>query len=148
MTNITADQIITITKVVAFIIFMISCITIYHNTNSYEPSKRIIYIIAGTIVMYGITSIIFGIDTKGIEIQNQNVLNDTLKLMNAMKLIFTPINSMILLASLGNIFGKVKDRVYGTDKAGKRVIIVFVVFIILLVFEKGYMGNFVQGLVR
>lgn len=38
--------VITVTKFIALIIFAISCVTIYHNTNSYEPSKRIIYIIA------------------------------------------------------------------------------------------------------
>ena len=37
--------VITVVKIVAFMIFAISCVTIYHNTNSYEPSKRIIYII-------------------------------------------------------------------------------------------------------
>ncbi len=37
--------VVTIVKVIAFIIFAISCVTIYHNTNSYEKSKRIIYIV-------------------------------------------------------------------------------------------------------
>lgn len=38
-------MILTVIKIIAFIIFCLSCITIYHNTNSYEPTKRIIYII-------------------------------------------------------------------------------------------------------
>ena len=37
--------VVTVTKGIALIIFAISCVTIYHNTNSYEKSKRIIYII-------------------------------------------------------------------------------------------------------
>ncbi len=37
--------VVTITRVIAFIIFAISCVTIYHNTNSYEKSKRVIYIV-------------------------------------------------------------------------------------------------------
>lgn len=37
--------VILVTKIIAFIIFIISFVTIYHNTNSYEPSKRIIYIV-------------------------------------------------------------------------------------------------------
>lgn len=36
---------ITVIGIISFIIFVISCVTIYHNTNSYEPSKRIVYII-------------------------------------------------------------------------------------------------------
>lgn len=37
--------IVTIIKVIALMIFAVSCVTIYHNTNSYEKSKRIVYII-------------------------------------------------------------------------------------------------------
>ncbi|MDE5830388.1 MAG: hypothetical protein K2H53_01535 [Clostridia bacterium] len=37
--------VVTVVKGIALVIFAISCVTIYHNTNSYEPSKRVIYII-------------------------------------------------------------------------------------------------------
>lgn len=36
---------ITVIGIISFIIFVIAFVTIYHNTNSYEPSKRIVYII-------------------------------------------------------------------------------------------------------
>ena len=35
----------TVVKIVAFIVFAISCAVIYHNTNSYDISKRIGYIL-------------------------------------------------------------------------------------------------------
>ena len=35
----------TVIKIVALIVFIISCVVIYKNTNSYEPTKRVIYII-------------------------------------------------------------------------------------------------------
>ncbi len=34
----------TIIKIIAFVIFAISCIAIYHNTNSFSIKGRIIYI--------------------------------------------------------------------------------------------------------
>lgn len=37
--------VVAVIKGIALIIFAISCLTIYHNTNSYDPIKRIIYII-------------------------------------------------------------------------------------------------------
>lgn len=47
-------MIITIVRLIAVAIFAISCVTIYHNTNSYEPSKRVIYIIIrNNINVYG-----------------------------------------------------------------------------------------------
>ncbi|MCI8519691.1 MAG: hypothetical protein HFJ51_06625 [Clostridia bacterium] len=35
----------TIVKIIAFIVFALACAVIYHNTNSYEPAKRIGYIL-------------------------------------------------------------------------------------------------------
>ena len=93
--------------------------------------------------MYALTSMICGISSSGIEVKSEEALNDT---VTVMRLIFTPINSMILLASLGNIFGKVKDQIIGTDKAGIRTIVVIMVFILALIFEASYIGNFIHGL--
>lgn len=83
----------TLVKVIAFIVFAISCAVIYHNTNSYEPAKRIGYIIIGTIVMYIVTSVVGNLATSGINVKSDLALKDTLL---AMELLFTPINSMIV----------------------------------------------------
>lgn len=99
--------VITAIKAIAFIIFIISCITVYHNTNSYEPKDRIIYIIIGTLAIYFLTSIICNIETKGIVVENEQAINDV---KSVIKAIFTPINSIIILSTLGNTFGKVKER--------------------------------------
>ena len=40
---------LTVIKAIALIIFAVAVAVIYHNTNAYEPTKRIIYIIGGTI---------------------------------------------------------------------------------------------------
>lgn len=133
----------TVIKVIAFIVFAISCAVIYHNTNSYEPVKRIGYIVIATIVMYIVTSIASNIATSGINVKSELALKDALL---AMKLLFTPINSMIVFATLGNIFGKLKDNVIGMDKAGTRVIIMLVIFIIMLVIEASYIGGFVKDI--
>ena len=135
--------VITVIKIIAFIIFIISCITIYHNTNSYEPSKRIIYIILGTLAVYLLTSFICNMKAKGVSVQNEEAVNDVLSVVKA---IFTPINSIIILSTLGNTFGKVKDKVIDTDKAGKRLVIIAVVFLLIIIFEANYIGNFIENL--
>lgn len=82
-------------------------------------------------------------NTKGLQVSNEAALKDTLSVM---KFIFTPINSMIILSFLGNIFGKVKDQVIDSSKAGKNILILAVAFIIILVFETSYIGSFITGL--
>lgn len=129
----------TVVKIIAFIVFAISCAVIYHNTNSYEPAKRIGYIAVGTIIMYIVTSIVGSIATSGINVKSDLALKDILV---SMQLLFTPINSMIVFATLGNIFGKLKDKAIDTDKAGKRIIIMIAVFIVLLIIEASYIGGF------
>ena len=56
--------------------------------------------------MYFITSVICNIDISGITVKSEYALNDVLMVV---KLIFTPINAIILLAPLGNIFGKLYE---------------------------------------
>ena len=34
----------TVIKLISFVIFLVACVTIYHNTNSFEPKKRFICI--------------------------------------------------------------------------------------------------------
>lgn len=133
----------TIIKIIAFIILCISCVTIYHNTNSYEPKNRIIYIIIGMVIMYGITSIMCAMKSNGIKVDNADAINDTL---GVIKMIFTPINAMILLAPIGNILGKAKDETITTDSAGKRLAILLAVFVIIIIFETNYIGSFITNL--
>jgi len=98
----------TVVGLISFVIFAIACVTIYHNTNSYEPSKRIIYIIIGTVIIYVVTAMICGMDAKGVDTRSEEALNDT---VTVMELIFTPVNALIILSLLGNTFGKIKDQV-------------------------------------
>ena len=95
--------------------------------------------------MYAITSIICAIGSNGIVVENEEALKQT---VNVVKLIFTPINALMLLAILGNTFGKVKDQVLEKEKASKRTIIFIILFIIVLFFETSYIRNFIEGVLQ
>ncbi len=92
--------------------------------------------------MYFITSIICAIDTGGIQVKSEQALKDT---VNVIKWIFTPVNALIALSTIGNTLGKAKDQVITADTAGKRLIIIGVVLIILFIFETNYIKNFITG---
>lgn len=135
--------VLTVIKAVALIIFAVAVAVIYHNTNSYEPVQRIIYIIGGTVAVYIVTAIICTLSVSGMNVKSEAALEDTLSVM---KMMFTPINAMIVLATLGNVFGKLKDKAMETDKAGKIILIMVVVLIVVLVVESNYVGGFVHDL--
>ena len=65
--------------------------------------------------MYFITSIICTMNGKWISSNKVSALNDVESVLN---LIFTPINSLIVLSLLGNTFGKVKDNVIRNRQSG------------------------------
>ncbi len=130
-------------KGIAGIILIIACVAIYHNTNSFETKGRIIYIVVGMILMYFVTSVLCYINLKGVEIKNEQALHD---ILSVVKMIFTPLNAMVMLSLIGNTLGKAKDQVIDTDKAGKRLLILAIVFIIILIFETNYIGHFIKGL--
>lgn len=132
----------TVIKVIAFIIFVIACIAIYHNTNSYEPKKRIAFIIIGMIAMYAITSIMCTTNLNGIHVTNGQAIEDT---VSVIKWIFTPINALIALCSIGNTLGKAKDQEITTDKAGKRLVIIAIALVIIFIFESSYIRSFING---
>ncbi len=93
--------------------------------------------------MYALTSILCMIGAENLDVKSEDALKD---ITSVMKAIFTPVNSIIVLATLGNVFSKVKDKVIDTNQAGKRIIILLIIFIIILVFETSYIGGFIQNL--
>ena len=82
---------------VSLIVFVIACLTIYHNTNAFEPRQRVVYIVLGMVFMYLLTTIICSIKSKGIHIDKEHAIDETLKVA---KMLFTPVNGIIILASL------------------------------------------------
>ena len=72
----------TVIKIIALIILGVSCVTIYHNTNSFEPKKRIIYIINGMVIMYGLTCILCALNSNGIKTNNTDAIKQTLTITN------------------------------------------------------------------
>lgn len=94
------------------------------------------------LAMYAITGIICTTDITNLQVKNGQAVKDAL---DTMKLIFTPINGMIVLASLGNVFGKAKDQDISTEKAGKRLIIILVAIVIIFIFESSYIKSFITG---
>lgn len=93
--------------------------------------------------MYFIISMICNISSSKLVVENEQALKDVLMVV---KLIFTPVNTMLLLAPIGNVFGKLKDQTITTDKGGKRLVIILIVFIVIFVFETKYIGSFINTL--
>lgn len=55
-------EFITIVGLISAIIFIISCVTIYHNTNSFEPVQRVVYIIVrnSCCLLYNFSNLQYG----------------------------------------------------------------------------------------
>lgn len=95
------------------------------------------------LIMYIVTTIIFTIASRGIQSEKQASIN---KMLNTIKMIFTPLNAMIVCAPLGNIIGKAKEKEINMQKTKRRLIILLVAIIVIFAFEVNYISNFANNL--
>lgn len=93
--------------------------------------------------MYIVTAIIFVIASRGIQSENNASIN---KMLNTIKMIFTPLNAMIVCTPLGNIIGKAKDKDINMQKTKRRLIILLVAIIVIFAFEVNYIRDFINNL--
>ncbi len=129
--------------IISLIIYIIATIMIYHNVYNFEKTNKIKFIVLGIIVTFIITVIICSISSNGIH-SNDNYLATA---KNIAILLFSPINLIIALPYIGNVLNKYKEKRINESSLKKRFLILFVIFVIVIIFEIGYIKNFEIGLI-
>ncbi len=131
--------------ITTIIVYFILIAWTWQSLSLIERPKKLIFILLGTIIVYGITFIVFQI-TKGnitypdIELQAQ--------VQNILILIFTGINGIIVLPQIAKIADKIIGNEVEKEKIQKRILILALIFIICLIFESGYMKDIQEGIIN
>jgi hypothetical protein len=129
----------------AIIIYFILIAWAWESLGSIEKTKKIVIILIGIILMYGITWIIFQLSKGGIEYQNLEMQS---KVQNILVAIFTGINGIIVIPQIGKILDKINENNIEKEEMVKRLVILAIIFIICIIFEKGYMKNTQEGILK
>lgn len=131
--------------ITAIIVYFILIAWTWQSLGFIERSKKIIFILIGIVLMYGITFIIFQIAKNGITYQNVEIQSNV---QNVLVVIFTGINGIIIMPQVGKMLDKVREDEIKKEKLIKRIVVLILVFILCLIFESEYMKNTQEGILK
>ena len=126
-------------------IYLILIAWTWKNLGLMEPVKKVAFILMGTILMYGITWVIFQIAKNGIIYQNAEMQSNV---QNILVTIFTGINGMIVMPQTGKILDKIKEEEIGKVQLIRQIVLLIVIFILCLIFESGYIRDTQEGILK
>ena len=134
--------------VILFIIiamFIILFTWSWHCLEDIEKYEKIISIIIGTLIVYVITFIIFNISKSGINYEN---INNAKQMKMVYILMFTALNGYILLPFIYKKMAQVNSNEITKEKLAKSLIILFIIFIIVSIFEINYLKILQESFVQ
>ena len=117
----------------------------WNNLGSIEKYKKIIYMIIGFIIVYGITALIYQISKSGINYENQQVMET---IQNTLMSVFFTVNGYILLPHLFKKIDQLQNDEISTTTFQKTIIIFIVILAVLIFIESKYLANIQNGILQ
>ncbi len=131
--------------ITVIIIYFILIAWTWQSLSFVEIRKKVIFLIIGLVIMYGITLSIFQIAKKGINYENPEMQKE---IQNILVAVFTGINGMILMPQIARIWDKIKTKEIEKEKVTKRIIILVILFMICLIFETNSMKGTQESILK
>ena len=131
--------------VVTIIVYMILLGWTWSTLGDLDRIRKLIIIFFEVLIMYVITLILFGISENGLVYTSKDAQND---IRNVMVIIFTGINSLIVIPYINKQIIKLKEKEIEKENLIKKSIILCVIFVIFLVIECGYMKDTQKGIIK
>ena len=124
--------------IVLFILILniVSILLMYRSLDNMTQKEKLIYIAAGTVMMYLLTLIIYWISTRNIEITDVSRTGKDLIIF-----LFVPINGIIVLPLFAKSYCKFKDNKLSSRVFRNRGIALGILLLIILIVECAYFEN-------
>ena len=131
--------------IVLFILLLniVSILLIYRCLTGVEKKERFIFLAAGIAIMYMLTSFVYWISTRNVEITQVSQTGKDL-----ITFLFVPINGILILPLLAKSYAKYRVRNLSKKILINRGIVLGVFLLILLVIECIYFENIQDGVVN
>lgn len=131
--------------IVLFILILniVSIFLMYKCLTGIDKKEKLVFIAAGVAIMYVLTSIIYWISTRSIEITEVSNLGKDLIIFA-----FVPVNSIIVLPIFAKSFSKYREGRIDNRILRNRGILLGIILIILLVIECIYFKNIQEQVVN
>ena len=134
---------IIITIMIAMFLILISWT--WHNLGDIEKIKKIITMIVLFVLIYIVTLIVFNISKSDILYNSKEAMENVKTIL---VLLFTMVNGLIIMPFIAKILNKIScnDIDYKDEK--KSFLVIFILFIIVIIFECGYLKDIQNGILN
>ena len=132
--------------IIILAIYVIAITWSWQNLGEIDKKKKVITIVIGILITYLVTLITFNISKMSVEYTK--TLENSSYIKNIVVLLFTGINILIFIPQISKILDKINENEIEKDKASKKFLILFIVFIICLIFECSYMKSIQNGILN
>lgn len=124
--------------IILFIIILnaVSILLMYRSLNNLTSKEKLIYIAAGTVIMYLLTSLVYWISTRNIEITEVSSTGKDLIIF-----LFVPINGIVVLPLFAKSYCKFRANKLSSRVLRNRGIALGAILLIMLIIECAYFEN-------
>ena len=129
--------------IVVIALFIVLVGFTWYRLEAYEGMEKVIICVAGILISWLITSILFSISSNGMEYMNEDIKHEVSKIL---VLVFTPINGIASMPILAKIMSRIKFDEIDSKEAVKQILILGIVLIIIFVIEVMYLRNIQLGI--
>lgn len=131
--------------ILLFIIILniVSIVLMYYCLADLTKKEKLIYIAAGTALMYILTTIVYWISTRGIEMTEVSEMGK-----NLITFLFVPINGIIILPLFAKSYYNYKMGGLDGSVLKKRAMVLGVILLIILIIECIYFKNIQEQVVN
>ena len=134
---------IIITIMIAMFLILISWT--WHNLGDIEKIKKIITMIVLFVLIYIVTLIVFNISKSDILYNSKEAMENVKKIL---VLLFTMVNGLIIMPFIAKILNKISCNDIDYEDAKKSFLVIFILFIIVIIFECGYLKDIQNGILN
>ena len=128
-----------------FILYSVVIGWTWNNLGDVDKIKKILIIAGEILLIYLITLIVYAISKNGIDYTNTEV-EKNIKIV--IVTLFTGFNSLIILPFFNKQIIKLKEKEEEEKSIVKKLAIMFLIFIVCLIFECGYMKDTQKGILQ
>lgn len=130
---------------IAIVLYFILVAWTWQSLGLIEKPKKVVFLILGMMLVYGITWFIFGLTKESIAYEKETMQKSV---QNILVLIFTGINGMIIMPQIAKLLDKVKEEQMDPKIALKRLLLWLTIWVVCLFWEVGYMKDIQQGILQ
>ena len=134
---------IIITIMIAMFLILISWT--WHNLGDIEKIKKIITMIVLFVLIYIVTLIVFNISKSDILYNSKEAMENVKKIL---VLLFTMVNGLIIMPFIAKILNKISCNDIDYKDTKKSFLVIFILFIIVIIFECGYLKDIQNGILN